>query len=169
MEQIVSGTTGLIHLIVSIIALITGLAVLVMTKGTKKHKRVGYIYAISMILLNVTAFMIYKVYGKFGLFHWLAVGSCLTLFAGLYPVLTKSGKNYLLKHFNFMYWSVVGLYTALMAEIFSRLPKIILTDTGNPTTAFYNGVGIGIGVVTTIAILFYIKYKPKWTKQYEEK
>lgn len=169
MENIVSGTTGLIHLIVSIVALIAGISVLVMTKGTKKHKQVGYIYAISMILLNLTAFMIYKVYGKFGLFHWLAVGSCLTLFAGIYPVLTKKSKNYLLKHFNFMYWSVVGLYSALMAEIFSRLPMIILTNTGEPTVAFYKGVGIGIGVVTTIGIIFYIKYKPKWTKQYQEK
>ena len=169
MEHIVSGTTGLIHLIVSIIALITGFAVLVMTKGTKKHKQVGYIYAISMILLNLTAFMIYKVYGKFGIFHWFSVASCLTLFAGLYPVLTKKSKNYLLKHFNFMYWSVVGVYSALMAEIFSRLPKIILTETGEPMTAFYKGVGIGTGVVTIIAVIFYIKYKPKWTKQYEEK
>ena len=147
MQHIISGTTGLIHLIVSIIALITGLSVLVMTKGTKKHKQIGYIYVISMILLNATAFMIYKVYGKFGIFHWFGVGSCLTLFAGLYPILTKNSKNYLLKHFNFMYWSVVGLYSALMAEIFSRLPEIILTDTGEPMTTFSIGVGIGFGVV----------------------
>lgn len=169
MENIVSGTTGLIHLIVSIIALITGLFVLTTTKGTKTHKQIGYVYSISMILLNLTAFMIYKLYGKFGIFHWFAVISCLTLFAGLYPVLTKKSKNYLLIHFNFMYWSVVGLYCAFMAEIFSRLPKIVLTETGEPMTAFYKGVGIGIGVVMTIAVLFFIKYKPKWTKQYEQK
>lgn len=169
MENIVSGTTGMIHLIVSIIALITGLSVLIMTKGTKKHKLIGYIYAISMILLNVTAFMIYKVYGKFGIFHWLAIGSCLTLFAGLYPVLTKNSKNYLVKHFNFMYWSVIGLYSALMAEVFSRLPKIILTDTGEPVTAFYKGVVIGTVGVMIIGLLFFIKYRPKWTKQYQQK
>jgi hypothetical protein len=68
-----------------------------------------------------------------------------------------------------MYWSVVGLYCAFMAEIFSRLPKIILTETGKPTTYFYKGVGIGIAVVMTTAILFFIKYKPKWTKEYEQK
>lgn len=169
MDNIVSGTTGLIHLIVSIIALITGLFVLTTTKGTKTHKKIGYVYSISMILLNLTAFMIYKLYGKFGIFHWFAVISCLTLFAGLFPVLTKRNKNYLLKHFNFMYWSVVGLYCAFMAEIFSRLPKIILTETGEPSTGFYKGVGIGIGVVMTIAVTFFIKYKPKWTKQYERK
>ena len=169
MENIVSGTTGLIHLIVSIIALITGLFVLTTTKGTKQHKQIGYIYAVSMILLNLTAFMIYRLYGKFGIFHWFAVISCLTLIAGLYPVLTKKSKNYLLTHFNFMYWSVVGLYCAFMAEVFSRLPKIILTESGEPMTAFYKGVGIGIGFVMTIAVIFFIRYKPKWTKQYERK
>lgn len=169
MENIVSGTTGSIHLIASIIALITGLFVLITTKGTRTHKQVGYVYSISMILLNLTAFMLYNLYGKFGIFHWFAVISCLTLFAGLYPVLTKNSKNYLLTHFNFMYWSVVGLYCALIAEIFSRLPKIVLTETGEPMTAFYKGVGIGIGVVMMIAVAFYIRYQPKWTKQYERK
>jgi uncharacterized membrane protein len=167
MENIVSGTTGLLHLIFSVIALITGLFVLLMTKGTKTHKQIGYLYSVSMILVNLTAFMIYKLYGNFGIFHFFAIISCLTLCAGLYPVLTKKNKNYLLTHFNFMYWSVVGLYCAFMAEIFSRLPKIILTETGEPMTAFYKGVGIGIGVVMTIAISFFMKYKPKWTKQYE--
>jgi len=169
MGNIVSGPTGLIHLIVSIIALITGLQVLTTTKGTKIHKQVGYIYAVSMILLNLTAFMIYKLYGKFGIFHWFAVVSSLTLFAGLYPVMTKRSKNYLLAHFNFMYWSVVGLYCALMAEIFSRLPTIILTETGDPSTGFYKGVGIGMGVVMIVAVIFFVKYKPKWTRQYERK
>lgn len=169
MENIVSGTIGLIHLIFSVIALITGLFVLISMKGTKTHKTIGYVYSISMVLVNLTAFMIYKLYGNFGIFHWFAVISCLTLFAGLYPVLTKTSKNYLLTHFSFMYWSVVGLYCAFMAEIFSRLPKIILTETGEPMTSFYKGVGIGIGVVMTIAMTFFILYKPKWTKQYESK
>lgn len=168
MESIVSGTTGIVHLIVSVIALITGLVVLTIKKGTITHKRIGYLYSISMILVNLTAFMIYKLYGKFGIFHWFAIISCLTLFVGLYPVFTKKSKNYLITHFNFMYWSVVGLYCAFMAEIFSRLPKIILTESGEPSTYFYKGVGIGIAVVMTIAIGFSIKYTPKWTKQYEK-
>lgn len=118
MENIVSGSTGIIHLIFSIVALIAGLFVLATTKGTKTHKRVGYVYSVSMVLVNLTAFMIYKLYGKFGVFHWFAVISCATLIAGLYPVLAKKNKNYLLIHFNFIYWSVVGLYCAFMAEIF---------------------------------------------------
>jgi FtsH-binding integral membrane protein len=122
-----------------------------------------------MILLNVTALLIYRLYGRFGIFHWFAVASCLTLLGGLYPVLTKKSKNYLLTHFNFMYWSVIGLYCALMAEIFSRLPKIILTASGEPMTIFYKLVGIGIALVMAIGIFFYIKYRPIWTRQFERK
>jgi uncharacterized membrane protein len=167
MAHLVVGTTGLIHLIFSIIALITGLLVLVKNKGTKQHKRIGYVYAVSMIGLNLTAFMLYNLYGKFGIFHGFAVISCLTLFVGLYPVFSKKSKNYLLTHFSFMYWSVVGLYCAFMAEIFSRLPKLILTPTGEPMTIFYKFVGIGITVVMIIGMIFYIKYKPKWTERYK--
>ncbi len=60
METIVSGTIGQIHLTFSVIALITGLFVLTTTKGTKRHKQIGYVYFISMITLNITAFMIYR-------------------------------------------------------------------------------------------------------------
>ena len=122
-----------------------------------------------MLILNVTAFMIYRLYGKFGIFHGFAVVSCLTLIAGLYPVFTKKSKNYLLKHFNYMYWSVIGLYCAFMAETFSRLPKIVLTETGEPMLIFYKFIGIAIGLVMAIGVFFFIKFKPRWTKQYEVK
>ena len=167
MENILSGTTGLIHLIASIIALITGLFVLTTTKGTKTHKQIGYAYSFSMILLNITAFMIYKLFGKFGIFHWFAVISCLTLFAGLYPVLTKRSKNYLLTHFNRMYWSVVGLYCAFCAEILTRIP--FLYDLPNKRQLFGILTGVSILIVMTITTVIFAKMKPKWTKQYERK
>ncbi len=166
MKYFVNGPIGLTHLVFSIASLITGLQILVTKKGTKQHTRVGYIYSVSLIILNLTAFMIYNLYGKFGIFHWLAVMSCLVLFTGLYPVITKKGKNYILTHFTFMYWSVIGLYSAFMAELFSRLPKIILTEAGEPMTVFYKFAGFGIAIVMTIGIYFFVKYRPKWAKQY---
>jgi uncharacterized membrane protein len=62
MENIVSGNIGLIHLLVSIVAMITGIVVLSNKKGTKKHKQIGYIYVVSMLLVNLTAFMIYRLF-----------------------------------------------------------------------------------------------------------
>ena len=167
MDNIVTGTTGLIHLISSIIALVTGLLVLTTTKGTTRHKKIGYIYVVSMVVLNLTAFMIYRLFGKFAIFHWFAVLSCLTLIAGMYPVLTKKSKNYLLTHFNFMYWSVVGLYCAFCAEIVTRIP--FLYDLPNKRQLFGILTGVSIFIVMIIATIIFSKMKPKWTKQYERR
>ncbi len=167
MDNIVTGTTGLIHLISSIIALVTGLLVLTTTKGTTRHKKIGYIYVVSMVVLNLTAFMIYRLFGKFAIFHWFAVLSCLTLIAGMYPVLTKKSKNYLLTHFNFMYWSVVGLYCAFCAEILTRIP--FLYDLPNKRQLFGILTGVSIFIVMIIATIIFAKMKPKWTKQYERR
>jgi uncharacterized membrane protein len=167
MDNIVTGATGLIHLISSIIALITGVFVLTTTKGTKAHKQIGYIYVISMIILNITAFMIYRLFGKFGIFHWFAILSFLTLLLGIYPVLVKNFKNYLLVHFNYMYWSVVGLYCAFCAEILTRIPFIY--DLPNKRQLFGILTGVSIFIVMTIATVIFVKMKPKWTKQYERK
>lgn len=167
MRNIISNTTGLIHLIVSIIALITGLIVLLTTKGTKRHKQIGYIYAMSMLLVNLTAFMIYRLFGKFGIFHWFAVLSCLTLLAGMYPVLVKKSNNFLLLHFNYMYWSVVGLYCAFCVEILTRIPFVF--DLPNKRQLFGILTGVSIFIVMTIATIIFAKMKPKWTKQYENK
>jgi uncharacterized membrane protein len=86
LTNLISGPIGLVHLIASLLAMLTGMFVLLTTKGTTQHKKVGYWYAASMLTLNLTAFMIYRLYRKFAIFHWLAVVSCLTLFAGLYPI-----------------------------------------------------------------------------------
>jgi uncharacterized membrane protein len=162
----ISGTVGLIHVLSSVIALITGLFVLVTVKGTRQHRQVGYVYAVAMLLVNGTAFMIYRLYGTFALFHWMAVVSLLTLVAGMVPILRKSGKNYKVVHFQFMYWSVIGLYCAFVAETFSRLPRVVLNENGEPMTVFYKFIGIGTALVMVVAIGFYIKYKPKWVKQF---
>lgn len=117
MPQLTSSLTGSLHLIVYLIAMITGSMVLYMQKGTKRHRQIGYIYVIAMLLVNLSAFMIYRLFGGFGIFHFFAIISLLTLFAGMYPILTRKSENYLLTHFNYMYWSVVGLYCAFCSEI----------------------------------------------------
>lgn len=48
MENLVGDTNGLIHLIASIIALITGSLVLLMKKGINRHKQIGFVYVVSM-------------------------------------------------------------------------------------------------------------------------
>ena len=114
-------TIGYLHLLFSIISMITGLIVILNTKGTKFHKRVGYVYAVNMLLLNISSFFISNFNG-FSIFHFFAIVSLITILAGMYPVLKRS-KNWLQKHYYFMAWSVVGLYCAFWSEVGTRFVK----------------------------------------------
>lgn len=162
--QIVSGNIGLVHLIASISALILGTISLMLKKGTALHKRIGYGYATSMVILLITAFMLYNLFGRWGMFHWAAIVSTLTLIAGMIPVLTRS-KNFESLHLGFMYWSVMGLYGAFTAEVFVRLPKIII-ESGIPNSSFYTMTGIAVAITMGLGALFFIKLSPKWQNQF---
>ncbi len=155
MENLVGDTYGLIHLIASIGALIAGTLVLIMKKGSKRHKQMGYVYVISMAILIVTSFMIYRLFKGWGIFHYATVFSLITILLGMIPIWTKKPANkwkYL--HFNFMYWSVIGLYAAFAAEVLTRIPE----------TPFFGMVGIATGIVTITGGIFLRINKAKWVK-----
>lgn len=159
-------TIGLIHLISALISLITGTMILGMRKGTSSHKKIGYVYVASMTVLLITAFMIYRLWGEWGLFHYAALISSITLLGGFIPIILKyPKKSYVAFHFSFMYWSVMGLYGAFFAEIMTRLPNILYEDTG-PSTMFFNFLGITVGIVMTIGGIYFYKNKNRWEKQF---
>ncbi len=116
------GYLGWVHFIAAVSSLITGTYVLLIAKGTAFHKKVGYAYFISMIVTLVTAFMIYRLFDGWGIFHWFAILSTIALTGGMYPMFKKNrtGKD-LKQHAEVMGWSVVGLYCALISETGSRL------------------------------------------------
>ena len=168
-DHLITDNIGLLHLIVSIVAIIAGTFILTITKGTKTHKKIGYIYSVAMIFVLTTSFAMYNLFGKWGIFHWSAVISSLTLACGLVPVLIKRPKKkYISLHFGFMYWSVIGLYGAFMAETFVRLPKIVV-ESGIPNSVFYNMTGVAVGLTMSIGAFYFIKLKTKWSDIFERK
>jgi uncharacterized membrane protein len=118
LNNIVHSGIGLFHTITAIMAMVLGLVVVFRKKGTLSHKRLGYAYVIAMILLNGTAFFIVN-FGGFSIFHAFAIISLLTVLAGVIPAIRKS-KNWYVKHYYFMSWSVVGLYCAFWSEVGTR-------------------------------------------------
>ena len=152
-DHLVYDTIGLIHLIAAIIALITGTLQLIMTKGTSIHKKIGTIYAISMSVLLITAFMIYRLFGGFGLFHVAAVISSITLVGGMVPILLRKPEgSWLSLHFSFMYWSVMGLYMAFAAEVLTRIPD----------TPFFGIVGLATGAIGLAGGIYFYSHEDKW-------
>ena len=87
-------------------------------KGTTSHKRVGYVYVFSMLLLNISSFFVIN-FGGFSLFHFFVIISLVTVLGGIIPTI-KRKQNWFSYHFYFMSWSVVGLYCAFWAEIGTR-------------------------------------------------
>lgn len=155
---------GWFHTVMSLIALVTGSMVLAKTKGTATHKKVGRIYAVSMLLVCVTAFMIYRLHNAFGILHFFAIISTVTLILGMLPMYSKRNKNSIIVHLSYMYWSVIGLYCAFAAELFTRLPDLwnIDTDFG----VFYALIGLSSGTVGAIGSRYFKKNKKDWEERF---
>ena len=139
-------TLGWIHTIFGMVALLAGTAVILTNKGTRGHRTLGHVYLTNMITLNVSALFIYKLYGRFGPFHWMAVASLLTLIAGMVPVFTRRPKGgWLELHAAFINGSYVGLVAAFAAELTSRIPG---TEAHfGPVVGITSALIIGIGVM----------------------
>jgi len=158
-EYLFSGLAGIIHTVAAVLALILGTAVLLMAKGTAIHKKIGYGYVMSMLVVIATAFMIYELFGGFGLFHVFALLSLVALVGGLYPaVFRKRIKHWYVQHVEVMSWSVVGLYAAFVAEISVRF---------FPPQYFFFIVGIGGGIITTMGAIHIKKEKRKIMNEIE--
>lgn len=115
---------SILHILAAVIAIVTGLWVVLNTKGTRRHRRVGYVYVVSMVTLNVSSFFIFKLTGEFSPFHVAAFLSLATVIAGFVPVYRRRPvQGWLHMHLQFMAWSYIGLLAAAAAEAAVRIPE----------------------------------------------
>lgn len=162
-DHIITDSVGWVHTIASVLSLVFGTYVLAIKKGTTRHKKIGYAYVASMGIVLITSFMMYHLFGGFGIFHIFAVVSIVTILAGMLPMFFKKPKNYISLHYNFMYWSVIGLYGAFMAEILTRVPKIVIQDK-TLLPIFFNLVGVAVFIVMGLGFFFMFKKRKQWEK-----
>ena len=131
---------------------------LVMRKGTLVHRRVGYGYVLSMRVLIISSFGIYRLFGRFGVFHALSLVSTFSLVAGMLPMFRKIRKpGHYETHFKRMYFSVVGLYAAFAAESFSRVSRF-----GD----FWRAVAWGCVLVFVACFVIFIRMKSVWSAKF---
>lgn len=155
MLDMIQSTEGLIHSIAGVIALITGTLILILKKGTKLHVSTGYVYVVSMLVLLVSSFMVYRLFDGWGIFHYASLVSSITLIVGMIPPIFMRHKSYWLRlHFTAMYWSVFGLWSAFIAEMSVRIPE----------TSFMWMVGVAFGLVILIGVIIFAIKKQKWIK-----
>jgi uncharacterized membrane protein len=116
---------GYAHVTFGILAILFASIIFCITKGSQLHRILGYLYVANMLGLNITALMIYRVFGFFGPFHVLALLSMGTVVAGFVPAyFRRPTAKWLNRHYEWMCWSYVGLLAATAAEIVVRLPFI---------------------------------------------
>ncbi|MBA2687969.1 MAG: DUF2306 domain-containing protein [Gemmatimonadaceae bacterium] len=152
-------TLGWIHTTFAVTAMVVGAVVVWRPKGTRSHRRLGWVYAVSMFGLNVTALMIYRLFGGFGPFHLAAIASLATLLGGMYFVIARPTKNWLALHYSFMSWSYVGLLAAAASEIGTRVKAFHFWWAVLIATALVIGGGAYLIKRNEARILLSFKYK----------
>ncbi|NVK22921.1 MAG: hypothetical protein HWD86_10420 [Kangiellaceae bacterium] len=148
---------GNLHFASAILALTFGSLVLLQKKATRFHRKIGMAYVVSMSFMLLTSFMTYRLYGRFGTFHYMSVFATIVLAVGMLPMWFKRPRNnYKLLHINFMYWSVIGLYMALFSEVFTRIPE----------TPFYKMVFWASLGVLVLGFVGHWMFFPKWRQRF---
>jgi len=100
------------HILAAFSALLVGGAVLLVAKGTHTHRVIGAIYVVALVVVNVAALSLHRE-NTFGVFHWLAVASLVTIGIGLSPlVLGRKSPPVIATHAYCMTWSYAGLVAA---------------------------------------------------------
>src|SRR5688500_1019404 len=149
---------GLTHTVSAVGALAAGAAVLLTRKGTRRHRQLGWTYVVSMILLNVTALMIYRLFGRFGPFHVGAVFRLVTVLAGTAAAIgarrarvrrsPADRARALERHYQWMTWSYVGLAAAAVSEIATRMPAL----RPRPDQVLAFGITVGVSTILVVAV-----------------
>lgn len=169
MGEFIDGELGLLHFTSAVLAMLSGAIVLASTKGTNLHKKVGYVYFVSMLVLNITAIPITNMSGSIGVFHIFILFSLPTTLIALYhPLFGRHKPSWLLQHFTFMYWSYVGLIAAFIAEMMVRLPALIFTKSKGIKDADSE---LGLAGIVAFSILGGVMFFAelgyrKWRKQF---
>jgi uncharacterized membrane protein len=100
------------HVVAAVSALVAGAAVLLWPKGTRTHRRIGTVYVLALVLVNVAALSLHRE-DTFGVFHALAVASLVTIAVGLsHMIRGKRSEPVIATHAFCMTWSYAGLVAA---------------------------------------------------------
>lgn len=111
------------------------------------NAKIGVGYVLAMLVVNVTALCLYRLTGRFGLFHALAVTSLAIVIGGIVASLLHR-ERWLHTHYYCMAWSYVGLLAAACAEALART-TIFSTALNSPTRA----IGLGVGIAGLFGVL----------------
>jgi len=125
---------GAAHVAMGSVALVSGAVVLMLPKGTARHRRVGRIYAAAILAINGTALSMYDLTGRPNVFHVIALVNLATLAMGLLALRrwrrTREPGD-LVTHQRRMAMNYVGLWMAFVTELLVN-PMLGVSRIGDP-------------------------------------
>ncbi len=148
---------GTIHIILAITALAVGAAVIFQGKGGRRHRFLGYLYCIALLLVNLSVLFVYNDSEGPGPFHILAILSLATLSAGFFSAYFRKPKHvWMNRHAYFMSWSYVGLVAAGVGQLatkYSDLPGVIAVGLPSVIIFLVGGILIHTSVPSILGAL----------------
>jgi uncharacterized membrane protein len=144
---------GWVHFVTSLAALAVGILVLLRPKGTPAHKRRGRVYALALLVTNVTALGIYR-RGVFFFPHWLAIAALMVMTAGVLAAHFKiPRKAWLHLHLTCVLTSLYILVGGGVNEVFLRVDMLRrLAPTLNSPAVGLTHLGV---IVVFLALIGY--------------
>ena len=156
---------GWLHTLACTFALIAGGWNIATPKGTKLHRRVGWVYVAAMLAANISAFGVYHFDiarfrpftagpGVFGLFHWEAVTTLVFLLLAVYAAPRQNRALWAYTHPLAILATYYMLLGGLINELFVRVPVL------RAFAQSHGGVGFGrspvIGMTQSAALLWFL-------------
>jgi len=154
---------GAFHLATAFAAILAGAAVLLTgPKGGRMHRRLGWVYLVSMLALNGSALLIYRLFRGFGPFHVAALVSLFSVVAGgALAILARRARargdqaaraDLVAGHYRAIAWSYIGLLAALVSETATRLD--IARPDDMPGRAF--GIAVAVATLSVVSVGAYL-------------
>jgi uncharacterized membrane protein len=125
---------GAAHVAMGSMALMSGAVLLMLPKGTARHRLVGRVYAAAILAINGTALSMYDLTGRPNAFHVIALVNLGTLAMGMLALRrwrrTRDPAD-LVTHQHRMAMNYVGLWMAFVTELLVN-PMMGVSRMGDP-------------------------------------
>lgn len=153
----VTSLTGGIHILAAFICLVLGPIIFFNQKGTARHKLMGKIWIVCMLIVDIAALCTYELNGRPNLFHAFAFLNLITLtpaflFIKKYQK-TKNPKD-LVQHRGYMAWTYFGLLAAGIWQIIISLARVGVLNMAYKY--LYNGLG-ALTLIASISLFIYLR------------
>jgi uncharacterized membrane protein len=159
---------GWLHSAVCVVALFAGPLALVMTKGTRLHKKAGYTYAVSMLVGCATALGLYApIPGlpTFNRFHWMSIATLVMVAFAIWAAPRQRGRLGAYGHPMAMIGSYYMLLGATINEAFARIEPLrayAIATTAGAHTVLQSRLlaltqGMGMLIMILVAVYFAVR------------